>query len=85
MYIMYICNIICNLYCTRAIITRSFYIFTPFLKSIFEVHFFVFKDIFSQNYFLSYGSIQERVMIACVQYSVVGASPSGQFQICLYT
>ena len=37
--------------CTRAIITRSLYIFYP----IFEDHFFVFKDIFSENSGLIYG------------------------------
>ena len=38
-------------YCTRAIITRGLYIYYP----IFEVNFFVFKEVFSENYVLMYG------------------------------
>ena len=40
-----------NMYRTRAIITRDLYIFYP----IFEVHFFVFKEVFSENFVLMYG------------------------------
>jgi hypothetical protein len=46
-------------YCTRAIITRSFYIY----YSIFEVHLFVFKEIFQKILYLSMVSIQERFVI----------------------
>ena len=38
-------------YRTRAIITRGLYIFYP----IFEDHFFVFKEVFSENSVLMYG------------------------------
>ena len=39
------------IYPTRAIITRGLYIFYP----IFEDNFFVFKEVFSENYGLIYG------------------------------
>ena len=38
-------------YRTRAIITRGLYIFYP----LFEDHFFVFKEVFSENFVLMYG------------------------------
>jgi hypothetical protein len=38
-------------YRTCAIITRGLYIFYP----IFEVHFFVFKEVFSENSAFMYG------------------------------
>ena len=38
-------------YSARAIITRGLYIFHP----IFEDHFFVFKEVFSQDSALKYG------------------------------
>ena len=40
-----------NNYYTRAIITSGLYIF----YSIFEDHFFVFKEVFSENSVLMYG------------------------------
>ena len=40
-----------KVYRTRAIITRGLYIFYP----IFEDPFFVFKEVFSENYILVYG------------------------------
>ena len=57
-------------YHTRAIISPSLYIF----YTIFEDHFFVFKEDFSENYLLVYDQYsravcdQERIMIARVQY-----------------
>ena len=57
-------------YRTRAIITRGLYIFYP----LFEDHFFVFKEGFSENSVLMYGlysraaSNQERLMMARVRY-----------------
>ena len=54
---------------TRAIITRDLYIFYP----IFEVYFFVFKEVFWENSVLKYGyysravSNQEWVMMASVR------------------
>ena len=57
-------------YRTRAIITRGLNIFYP----LFEDHFFVFKEIFSENFVLVYGkysravSNQERVIVARVRY-----------------
>ena len=59
-------------YHTGAIITRNLYIFYP----IFEDHFFVFKEVFSENYVLMYGLYsravcnQEPVMMARVQYII---------------
>ena len=38
------------IYCTRAIITHGLYIFYP----IFEVHFFVFNEVFGENATLMY-------------------------------
>ena len=58
------------MYRTRAIITRGLYICYP----IFEVHFFAFKEVFSENSGLVYGQYsravcnQERVMMARVRY-----------------
>ena len=40
-----------SMYRTRAIITRGLYIFYP----IFEVYFFVFKEVFWENSVLKYG------------------------------
>ena len=57
-----------NMYRTRAIISRGLYIFYPISKD----HFFVFKEVFSDNSVLMYGlysreaSNQERLMMACV-------------------
>ena len=57
-------------YRTRAIISRGLYIFYP----IFNDHFFVFKEVFSENYVLMYGLYsraacnQERLMMARVRY-----------------
>ena len=57
-------------YRTRAIISRGLYIFYP----IFKDHFFVFKEVFSENYVLMYGlysrgaSNQEWLMMACLRY-----------------
>ena len=57
-------------YRTRAIISRGLYIFYP----IFKDHFFVFKEVFSENSVLMYGlysraaSNQERLMMARVRY-----------------
>ena len=57
-------------YHTRAIISPSLYIF----YTIFEDHFFVFKEDFSENFLLVYGQYsravcdQEGIMIARVQY-----------------
>ena len=54
---------------TRAIISRGLYIFYPISKD----HFFVFKEVFSENYVLMYGlysraaSNQERLMMARVR------------------
>ena len=59
------------MYHMRAIITRGLYIYYP----IFQVHFFVFKEVFSENSVLLYGQYsravckQERVMMARVRYS----------------
>ena len=39
------------IYRTRAIISRGLYLFCP----IFHVHFFVFKEVFSENSVLMYG------------------------------
>ena len=47
-------------YRTRAIITLGLYIFYP----IFEDHFFVCKEVFSEILSLCMASIQERVMMA---------------------
>ena len=58
-----------NIHRTQAIITRSLYIF----YAIFEVHFFVFKEVFLENSVLMYGlylraaSNQERLMMARVR------------------
>ena len=57
-------------YRTRAIISRGLYIFYP----IFKDHFFVFKEVFSENFVFMYGlysraaSNQERLMMARVRY-----------------
>ena len=54
----------------RAIISRDLYIFYPISKD----HFFVFKEVFSENSVLMYGlysraaSNQERLMMARVRY-----------------
>ena len=59
-------------YRTRAIISRGLYIFYP----IFKDHFFVFKEVFSENSVLMYGLYsraacnQERLMMARVRYVV---------------
>ena len=59
-------------YRTRAIISRGLYIFYPISKD----HFFVFKEVFSENSVLMYGlysraaSNQERLMMARVRYSI---------------
>ena len=56
-------------YRTRAIISRGLYIFYPISKN----HFFVFKEVFSENSVLMYGlysraaSNQERLMMARVR------------------
>ena len=53
-------------YRTRAIISRGLYVFYPISKD----HFFVFKEVFSENFVLMYGlysraaSNQERLMMA---------------------
>ena len=58
------------MYRTRAIITRGLYTFYP----IFEDHFFVFKEVFSENSDLNNGLYsravcnQERVMMARERY-----------------
>ena len=41
----------CSTYRTRAIISRGLYIFYP----IFEDHFFVFREVFSENSVFMYG------------------------------
>ena len=57
-------------YRTRAIISCGLYIF----YSISKDHFFVFKEVFSENSVLMYGlysraaSNQERLIMACVHY-----------------
>ena len=57
-------------YRTRAIISRGLYIFYPISKD----HFFVFKEVFSENSVLMYGLYsraacnQERLMMARVRY-----------------
>ncbi len=62
-------KIIKNKYCTRAIISRGLYIFYPISKD----HFFVFKEVFSENSVLMYGLYsraacnQERLMMARVR------------------
>ena len=54
----------------RAIISRGLYIFYP----IFKDHFFIFKEVFSENSVLMYGlyssgaSNQERLIMARVRY-----------------
>jgi len=59
-------------YRTRAIISRGLYIFYPISKD----HFFVFKEVFSENSVLMYGlysraaSNQERLMMARVRYVI---------------
>ena len=40
-----------NIYRTRAIISHVLYIFYP----IFQDHFFVFKEVFSENFVLMFG------------------------------
>ena len=56
-------------YRTRAIISRGLYIFYPISKD----HFFVFKEVFSENFVLMYGLYskaapnQERLMMARVR------------------
>ena len=58
------------IYRTRAIISRGLYMFYPISKD----HFFVFKEVFSENSVLMYGlysraaSNQERLMMARVRY-----------------
>ena len=58
------------MYRTRTIISRGLYIFYPISKD----HFFVFKEVFSENYVLMYGLYskaafnQERLMMARVRY-----------------
>ena len=58
-----------NKYRTRAIISRGLYIFYP----IFKDHFFVFKEVFSENSVLMYGLYsraacnQERLMMARIR------------------
>ena len=58
------------LYRTRAIISRGLYVFYPISKD----HFFVFKEVFSENSAPMYGlysraaSNQERLMMARVRY-----------------
>ena len=58
-----------SIYRTRAIISRGLYIFYPISKD----HFFVFKEVFSENSVLMYGlysraaSNQERLMMARVR------------------
>ena len=57
-------------YRTSAIISRGLYIFYPISKD----HFFVFKEVFSENSVLMYGLYsraacnQERLMMARVRY-----------------
>ena len=59
-------------YRTRAIISRGLYIFYP----IFKDHYFVFKEVFSENSVLMYGLYsrvacnQERLMMARVRYFI---------------
>ena len=59
-----------TIYRTRAIITRGLYIFYP----IFKDHFFVFREVFSENSVLMYGLYsraacnQEQLMMARVRY-----------------
>ena len=59
-------------YRTRAIISRGLYIFYP----IFKDHFFVFKEVFSENSVLMFGLYsrtacnQERLMMARVRYVI---------------
>ena len=66
-----------NNYRTRAIISRCLYIFYP----IFKDHFFVFKEVFSENSVLMYGLYsraacnQERLMMARVRYLLNFVSP----------
>ena len=66
-------HILCVNNRTRAIISRGLYIFYP----IFKDHFFVFKEVFSENSVLMYGLYsraacnQERLMMARVRYTVV--------------
>ena len=61
-------------YRTRAIISRGLYIFYPISKD----HFFVFKEVFSENSVLMYGLYsraacnQERLMMARVRYLTTG-------------
>ena len=58
------------MYRTRAIISRGLYIFYPILKD----HFFVLKEVFSENSAFMYGlysrasSNRERPMMARVRY-----------------
>ena len=60
-------------YRTSAIISRGLYIFYP----IFKDHFFVFKEVFSENSVLMYDLYsraacnQERLMMARVRYKLV--------------
>ena len=57
-------------YRTRAILSRGLYIFYPISKE----HFFVFKEVFTENSVLMYGLYsraacnQERLMMARVRY-----------------
>ena len=59
-------------YRMRAIISRGLYIFYP----IFKDHFFVFKEVFSENSVLMYGLYsraacnQERVIMARIRYLI---------------
>ena len=50
-------------YRTRAIISRGLYIFYP----IFKDRFFVFKEVFSENFVLVYGLYSRA---ACVRYII---------------
>ena len=61
-----------SIYRTRAIISRGLYFFYPISKD----HFFVFKEVFSENSVLMYGlysraaSNQERLMMARVRLPI---------------
>ena len=63
-------------YRTRAIISRGLYIFYP----IFKDHFFVFKEVFSENSVLMYG-LYSRAAFDGARTVLVFWTPKGHFEI----